>query len=95
MVESYIAPENWQSTPRQRIYALPRIRDYALTSVNFAYAFEAEETPMSAFLNISNLWNDHGPLTGGWTGSPGMLYPVPTYADIVGRYFTVGLRVNM
>jgi outer membrane receptor protein involved in Fe transport len=95
VVESYIAPSNWQSNPPQRIYNLPKIRDYALTDVNLSYAFTVEDTPTSAFLNVSNLWNDHGPLTGGWTGSPGMLYPVPTYADIIGRYFTVGLRVNM
>ena len=49
----------------------------------------------SAFANISNLWNTNGPLTGGWTGSPGLLYPVPNYANVIGRYFTVGVRVNM
>jgi hypothetical protein len=24
-----------------------------------------------------------------------MLYPTPTYADIIGRYFTVGFRLRM
>jgi hypothetical protein len=95
VVEELIASENWQSTPFQNVYANPKIPGYALTDINLAYNFTADDVPAQAFLNITNLWNTNGPLTGGWTGSPGMLYPVPTYADIVGRYFTVGVRVNM
>jgi outer membrane receptor protein involved in Fe transport len=94
VTENYIASSNWQSTPAQRIYNLPKIPAYALTNINLGYDFESYGTPLHGFLNISNLWNDKGPLTGGWTGSPGMLYPVPGYADVVGRYFTVGLRIN-
>jgi hypothetical protein len=30
----------------------------------------------------------------GYTGSPGMNYPVGPGADLVGRYFTVGFRIN-
>jgi outer membrane receptor protein involved in Fe transport len=95
VVEQYIDSVNWQSSPAQRVYNLPKIPAYTLTNLNLSYNFVAEDTPAQAFLNINNLWNANGPLTGGWTGSPGMLYPVPTYADIVGRYFTVGVRVNM
>ena len=36
-----------------------------------------------------------GPITGGFNGSPGFLYPTPTYADVIGRYFTVGFRVRI
>jgi outer membrane receptor protein involved in Fe transport len=95
VIEQYIAPQRWQSTPVQRVYDLPLIPAYTLTNVNFGYDFEEYDTPMHAFLSVSNLWNDKGPLTGGWTGAPGMLYPVPGYADVVGRYYTVGLRINM
>lgn len=95
VIEQYIGPSNWQSTPAQRVYNLPKIPSYALTNISLGYDFEAYDTPMHGFLNISNLWNDKGPLTGGWTGSPGVLYPVPGYADVVGRYYTMGLRINM
>jgi iron complex outermembrane receptor protein len=95
VVEQLFSSANWQPSPAQNVYAMPKIPGYALTNLNFTYGFTADEVPATAFLNISNLWNTNGPLTGGWTGSPGLLYPVPTYADVVGRYFTVGVRVNM
>jgi len=55
----------------------------------------AERLPVTLFLNINNLFDNNGPITGGFQGSPGFLYPTPTYADIIGRYFTIGLRVRM
>jgi iron complex outermembrane recepter protein len=95
VVEQLFSSANWQPSPAQQVYAIPKIPGYALTNLNFTYGFTADDVPVTAFANISNLWNTNGPLTGGWTGSPGLLYPVPTYADVVGRYFTVGVRVNM
>jgi hypothetical protein len=59
------------------------------------YDFKVEDQPVTGFLNINNLFNNKGPITGGFQGSPGFLYPTPTYADIIGRYFTVGVRVSM
>jgi iron complex outermembrane receptor protein len=95
VVEQLYGSEQWQASPPQQVYAMSKIPGYALTNLNFTYGFTADDVPATAFVNISNLWNANGPLTGGWTGSPGLLYPVPTYADVVGRYFTVGVRVNM
>ena len=59
------------------------------------YRVKVEEQPVTGFLNVNNLFNNSGPITGGFSGSPGFLYPTPTYADIIGRYFTVGIRVSM
>ncbi len=95
VVEQLFGSEQWQASPPQQVYAMPKIPGYALTDLNFTYGFTADDVPATAFVNISNLWNANGPLTGGWTGSPGLLYPVPGYADVIGRYFTVGVRVNM
>jgi iron complex outermembrane receptor protein len=95
VVEQLFSSVNRQSSPAQNFYVQGKLPGYALTELNFTYGFTAEDVPATAFLNVSNLWNANGPLTGGWTGSPGLLYPVPTYADVIGRYFTVGVRVNM
>jgi outer membrane receptor protein involved in Fe transport len=95
IVEHLISSVNWQPSPAQNVYAMPKIPGYGTTDINLSYGFTADEVPAEAFLNVSNLWNANGPLTGGWTGSPGLLYPVPNYADVVGRYFTVGVRINM
>lgn len=70
-----------------------KIDDYFQTDVNAVYAFNHGQ--MQAFVNVSNLWNDKGPMTGGWTGSPGMLYPIPNYVSPIGRYITVGFRMKM
>jgi outer membrane receptor protein involved in Fe transport len=95
VVEQLFSAGHMQSTPAQNVYASDYIPGYALTNLNFTYGFTADEVPATAFLNVSNLWNASGPLTGGWTGSPGLLYPTAGYADVVGRYFTVGVRVNL
>jgi hypothetical protein len=59
------------------------------------YDFHVETQPVQAFLNINNLFDVNGPITGGFNGSPGMLYPTPAYADVIGRYFTLGFRVKI
>jgi len=63
------------------------------TDVNIAYGFG----PYTAFLNISNLFDAQPDIfqVPGYTGSPGMNYPVVPYQDIIGRYFTLGLRMNL
>ena len=57
--------------------------------------FVLEDQTVQAFLNINNLFDNDGPITGGFNGSPGMLYPTPTYADVIGRYFTLGVRFSL
>jgi hypothetical protein len=59
------------------------------------YDLKVENQPITTFLNINNLFDNHGPITGGFQGSPGFLYPTPTYADIIGRYFTLGVRFKL
>ena len=52
---------------------------------------------MTGFLNISNLFDNQPGIfqVPGYTGSPGMNYPVVPYEDIIGRYFTLGLRLKL
>ena len=80
---------------RSRFVVDGPIPDYWLTSLAVTYDFNVEQQPVTGFLNINNLFDNNGPITGGFQGSPGFLYPTPTYADIIGRYFTVGVRVNL
>ena len=63
------------------------------TDVNIAYGLGS----YTAFLNISNVFDAQPDIfqVPGYTGSPGMNYPVVPYQDIIGRYFTLGLRVNL
>jgi outer membrane receptor protein involved in Fe transport len=98
VTEQFIAQQNWFGTtnpPTTRFVKDGPIPAYWLTNLAVTYDFNIENQPVTGFLNINNLFNNYGPITGGFNGSPGFLYPTPTYADIIGRYFTVGLRVNM
>ena len=98
VTEQYIAQQNWFGTtnpPTTRFVTDGPIPAYYLTGLAMTYDFNVEQQPITGFLNINNLFNVYGPITGGFNGSPGFLYPTPTYADIIGRYFTVGIRVKM
>ncbi|HEY4078789.1 MAG TPA: TonB-dependent receptor [Rhizomicrobium sp.] len=70
---------------------------YFITDITVSYDFDAMDVPFTAFFNINNLF-DKAPdvyQVPGYTGSPGMNYPVTPYEDLIGRYFTVGLRFKM
>jgi len=63
------------------------------TDVNLAYDFGG----LTGFLNVSNLFDaqPHIFQVPTYTGSPGMNYPVVPYEDVIGRYFTVGVKVRL
>jgi outer membrane receptor protein involved in Fe transport len=67
---------------------------YFQTDLNVAYDFAPNIT---GFLNIANLFDTQPKIfqVPNYTGSPGMNYPVVPYEDLIGRYFTVGLRLNL
>jgi len=98
VTEQFIAQQNWFATtnpPTARFIKDGPIPAYFLTGLAVTYDLKVEQQPITTFLNINNLFDNHGPITGGFQGSPGFLYPTPTYADIIGRYFTVGVRFNL
>jgi iron complex outermembrane receptor protein len=70
---------------------------YFQTDFNISYEFEAVGTPATMFLNISNLFDTQPGIfqVPNYTGSPGMNYPVVPYEDIIGRAFTLGLRLKL
>jgi hypothetical protein len=98
VTEQFIAQQNWFGTSLPwvtRFVNQAPIPDYWLTGIALTKDFTLEDQVVTGFLNINNLFDNNGPITGGFNGSPGMLYPTPTYADIIGRYFTLGVRVRM
>ena len=99
VTEQYIAQQNWFGTTlpwTTRFVKDGPIPAYYLTGLAMTYDFNVEQQPITAFLNINNLFDNNGPVVGGFGGgSPGFLYPTPTYADIIGRYYTLGVRFKM
>ncbi|MHA4867233.1 TonB-dependent receptor domain-containing protein [Duganella sp. PWIR1] len=76
------------------VWASPTVSAYKQTDLNLAYDLKPANGAMTAFFNISNLFNTTGDLQQhqGYSGSPGLRYPSLPYADVVGRYFTAGVR---
>jgi hypothetical protein len=94
--------ERYQSSYRQSanptlVYAIADVRAYLQTDLDLSYDFAAFGHPVTGFLSVDNVFNVRGGLyqSSGFTGNPGMNYPVGPGADIFGRYFTIGLRLNM
>jgi iron complex outermembrane receptor protein len=94
--ERYYAPIR-QNANNTLFYAIPNIPAYYQTDVNISYDFAAWEVPFTGFVNVQNLLDqDPNVLQApGYTGSPGMNYPVVPYEDLIGRYYTVGVRFKM
>jgi iron complex outermembrane recepter protein len=93
--------ERYQSSFRQNpnqtlVFNVPDVRAYYQSDLNLSYDFTAWDRNLTGFLNVSNLFNTQGGVyqTPGFTGSPGLNYPVGPGADVIGRYFTLGVRLN-
>jgi iron complex outermembrane recepter protein len=67
------------------------------TDINIAHDFAPDGVPATIFLNISNLLDARPDIfqVPNFTGSPGMNYPVVPYEDIIGRAFTLGVRLRL
>jgi iron complex outermembrane receptor protein len=67
------------------------------TDLNLAHDFTLEGAGMTAFFTISNLFDAKPAIfqVPSYTGSPGMNYPIVPYEDLIGRYFTLGLKLRL
>jgi outer membrane receptor protein involved in Fe transport len=92
--------ERWYSHVHQSsnptlVFAIPDVPAYSQTDLNISYQLPVmQQEPFTVFLNISNLFNTQGGLyqDPGYTGSIGLRFPTTSYEDVIGRYFTLGVR---
>lgn len=96
VLERYYSPLRQSSNPMQ-VFAIPDLPAYFITDLNVSYDFKTANVPVTAFVTIANLFNRQPDIlqNDGYTGSPGLNYPVAPYEDVIGRYFTVGLKFKM
>lgn len=95
--------DNWLSSFKQASgpvtaatnnYVVPRIGSFNTFDLNIEKDFKAASADFTAYLAVQNLFNANPPLAP-FAGGVGIYYPVPINYDIMGRYFTVGLRLKM
>lgn len=94
-LQRYYSPVKFDPNPAL-IYTDPETKAYLQSDVNLSYDLEIGGGTQTLFLNVNNLFNAKGSIyqNRGYTGSPGLRYPNLNYADIIGRYFTAGVRFN-
>ena len=78
------------------VYADPDIPSITYVDLAMTFDIEAAGHTFTSFLTVNNLFDKEPPLfaSTAFTGNPGFFYPVPTGYDIVGRYFTAGMRLR-
>ena len=53
-------------------------------------------TTLSAYFNVQNAFDSVPPYTVGSSGNPGSIFGgIPPGEDVMGRYFTIGIRGNL
>jgi iron complex outermembrane receptor protein len=94
--ERYYSPIRQNANPTL-VFNIPNIPAYFITDINVSYDFDAWQVPFTGFVHVDNLFDQSPDIlqVPGYTGSPGMNYPVVPYEDLIGRYFTVGVRFKM
>jgi iron complex outermembrane recepter protein len=98
--ERYHSSER-QSSNSQLVYTDPLVPEIFYSDLTLSYRFKLHERnpdeQWEAFLSVQNLFDQqpHTWISTGLTGSQGFAYPTPTDEDVVGRYFTMGVRVRM
>ena len=98
--------ERWHASERQNsnptlVYATPSIKQIFYTDLSLAYEFKMDsadtEKNWQTYLSIDNLFNQQPHLysSTGVDAAQGYAYPYPADEDVIGRYFTLGLRYKM
>ena len=97
LMQRYYGPLRQNANPTL-IYApsTGRLPAWWHTDLNIAQTM-GKDGWLTVFLNVSNLFDAQPDIfqVPGYTGSPGMNYPVLPYEDLIGRYFTLGVRIRM
>jgi iron complex outermembrane receptor protein len=90
--------ERWRSSlkwnpDRSLIFSEPDVPSVAYTDLTLTF-FPGKDKGKQVFFSVQNLFNKAPPpyLTAGTSGTPAFSFPATTGDDIIGRYFTAGLR---
>ncbi len=96
----YLSSERQNANPAL-IFQTPAVPAITYTDLTLAYRFKLRPQDSDGagqvFLSIQNLMNQqpHIWMPVGFTSAPGFRYPAPFDEDVIGRYFTVGIRYKL
>jgi len=79
----------------QTFYAVNRVPSFSTTDFTLSRKISLENGgSMQAYFNVQNAFNSIPPDVTGSSGNPGGI-SVPQGEDLMGRYFTIGIRGNL
>jgi outer membrane receptor protein involved in Fe transport len=81
----------------QTYYAQPYYTSFSTTDFTLTKRITfGDGTVMSAYFNVQNAFNSVPPYTVGSASNPGSIFGgIPAGEDVMGRYFTIGVRGNL
>ncbi|HET7086236.1 MAG TPA: TonB-dependent receptor [Rhizomicrobium sp.] len=89
------APVNLASlTAANQIYANPHVHSVNYLDVNLERNFEVSGGQFTGYFTVQNLTNAQSDIYT-TSGSVGLTYPIPFGQDLIGRYFTIGVRASL
>jgi len=77
-----------------QVYVDPWIRAKNYVDVDVERDFEAGGLDMTGYFNVQNFFNAKGQVYEN-SAVQGIHYPIPAEEDIMGRYFTIGIRARL
>jgi outer membrane receptor protein involved in Fe transport len=77
------------------IFAQPHVNSVNYVDFNLERKFTIDDAQLSAYFTVQNVINTLSPVFSTTAGAPGIFYPVPSGEDVMGRYFTIGLRAAL
>lgn len=95
--------DNWLSSFKQASgpvtatannFVIPRIKSFNTIDLNLEQDIASSFAEFTIYGTVQNVLNTKAPLAP-LSGGVGIFYPVPANYDIMGRYFTVGVRLKM
>jgi iron complex outermembrane recepter protein len=94
--------ERWRNAEKQSgnptlVFSDPKIPAAAFTDLNISYTVKPDHGAQAEFfLSIQNLFNKTAAvyISPAYASSPGFYYPAVNGDDVVGRYFTAGVRTR-
>jgi outer membrane receptor protein involved in Fe transport len=83
--------------PGQTFYAQPYYPSFSTTDFTLTRRFTMDNgAVLSAYFNVQNAFDSVPPYTVGSSGNPGSIFGgIPQGEDVMGRYFTIGIRGNL
>jgi iron complex outermembrane receptor protein len=83
--------------PGQTFYAQPYYTDFSTVDFTLSRRMDlGDGSVVSAYVNVQNAFAAVPPYTVGSSGNPGSIFGgIPQGEDVMGRYFTIGLRGNL